>query len=574
MTTGSLSESDPAYRPQSPGYSPSDGIMSIEPFHGVSAGSAEVAGPLSSLGDNAELRRPDQDMPEWIGDHQIVSRLSVGASSDVFLAVTRGPMGFARPVVIKRLRRDHAMDPVCVQSLAREAAAYARLNHASIVRLYEFTERQGHCALVLEYVNGMSLAELLARLHARDATLGDAPALYVMGHVFAALAAAHSARNPTTGEFASVIHRDISPKNVLIDWDGMVKLTDFGIAKLAGIPSDTANGVLKGTFGYMAPEQVLGEPSTVRTDVYCGCLLLRDLLLGRRTFVPGRMPELELLQAMAAPQITPIEDLRPGVAPDICRVLRIGLDVHPDRRVIGASEIRESLAKAVDAENARFELTRLMQGLRATQSLPYVEESVTTVSEPRDLPLPWVRETPPARHPSEPASGAPADGASTQPVMRQTVASAAPSVPGRGIARPALAFAGVLLGVILLLEVSHWRGRPAVVVHKTPPAEAVTPPPSALVLAPTSASPTGAPPEQASPRPATQAGAAPSVVGALVTRTQSRGNRIYVDGRVVGTTGVVIQVRCGWHRARYGSKGRWQGINVPCGGEYTLEPSW
>ncbi|HEV3190233.1 MAG TPA: hypothetical protein VGY54_07025, partial [Polyangiaceae bacterium] len=64
------------------------------------------------------------------------------------------------------------------------------------------------------------------------------------------------------------------------------------------------------------------------------------------------------------------------------------------------------------------------------------------------------------------------------------------------------------------------------------------------------------------------------VVGALVTRTHSRDHRVYVDGRVVGTTGVAIQVRCGWHRARYGSKGRWQGINVPCGGEYTLEPSW
>ena len=549
--------------------------MNTEPPHSVSATSEEVAVLISGLGGDQELRETDPDMPEWIGDHQIVSRLAISACSDVFLAVTRGPMGFARPVVIKRLRPDHALDPACVQSLVREATAYARLNHASIVRLYEFTEQQGHCALVLEYVNGMSLAELLARLHARDATLGDASALYVMGHVFAALAAAHSARNPTTGEFASVIHRDVSPKNVLIDWDGMVKLTDFGIAKLAGVPSDTAAGVLKGTFGYMAPEQVLGEPSTVRTDVYCACLLLRDLLLGRRTFMPGRVPELEFLQAMAAPQLTPIEDLRSGVPADVCRALRIGLDVHPDRRVIGASEIRESLTKAVDSESARFELTRLMQGLRMTQSLPYVEESVTTVSEPRDPPLPWVREAPPAQPPSGPVPRALTGSASMQPVMRQTVPSATPRAPGRGGARPSLAVAALLLGSILLVGVLHWRHRPeAVAVDKRLRAVAILQPPSGLVLAPTSAPSPAATPEQALPTAATHASTASSVVGALVTRTPSRGYRVFVDGRVVGTTGVVIQVRCGSHRARYGSKGRWQSIDVPCGGEYTLEPSW
>src|SRR5262249_34225249 len=158
---------------------------------------------------------------------------------------------------------------------------------------------------------------LVGQLRLRGEAVGDDVALYVMAQVFAALAAAHAARDPATGEFASVIHRDVSPKNVLVDWEGAVKLTDFGIAKLAGVSGDTRAGLLKGTYGYMAPEQVLGDPTTVRTDVYAGCLLLRELLLGRREFERGDMPELELLQAMADPRLRPIEELRPGVSPRV-----------------------------------------------------------------------------------------------------------------------------------------------------------------------------------------------------------------------------------------------------------------
>ena len=118
----------------------------------------------------------------------------------------------------------------------------------------------------------------------RREPLSDGVALFIASRVFAALAAAHSAKDPRTGETTPVIHRDVSPSNVLIPWDGFVKLGDFDLSKVIGVSGDTRAGLMKGTYGYMAPEQVTGDPVTPRTDVYAGCLVLRELLLGRPAF--------------------------------------------------------------------------------------------------------------------------------------------------------------------------------------------------------------------------------------------------------------------------------------------------
>src|SRR5579883_147366 len=208
-------------------------------------------------------------LPSRIGAYEIIRRLGAGGACDVLLARTHGPHGFSRLVVLKRLRADRARDPAYVADLAREARAYARVDHPAVVQLYDVVDDDGRPALVLQYVRGLSLHQLRAGLSSSGTALGDEVAIYVMHHVFAALAAAHEARDTDTGELAQVIHRDVSPANVLIDWSGTVRLADFGIAKLAGQSSgDTALGLVKGTQGYMAPEQVDGSPVTVRTDVY------------------------------------------------------------------------------------------------------------------------------------------------------------------------------------------------------------------------------------------------------------------------------------------------------------------
>jgi serine/threonine-protein kinase len=310
----------------------------------------------------------------WLGRYQIVASLGEGATSEVFLAQARGPRGFVRTVVLKRMHVHHASDPAYVADFAREARAYARLDHPAIVEMYDFFEHDGRPVLVLEYVDGLSLHVFLTRLQAASPPLGDAAALYVMREVFAGLAAAHDARDRSTGDAAYVVHRDVTPSNVLLGWDGRVKLTDFGIAKLAGVEADTqAEGLIKGTFGYMAPEQLLTKQATARTDVYQACLLLRELLLGQRTFVRGRESQVDFLERLARPSLPDIDTQRAGVPAAVSEALRIGLRPTPADRTISAARIRDVLTSCPDASRGRDQLVILLASVREPRSTPAKE---------------------------------------------------------------------------------------------------------------------------------------------------------------------------------------------------------
>jgi serine/threonine-protein kinase len=528
-----------------------------------------------------------------VGNHRVIAPLAVGRDTDVLLAVSHGPHGFARPVVLKRLRSGSTKEPAHLRALAREAMAYARLNHPSIVRLYDFSEHDGECVIVLEYVNGMTLRDLVGHLRVRGQTMTEDVAFYVMANVFAALSAAHTARDPATGEFASVIHRDVSPKNVLIDWDGAVKLADFGIAKLAGVTSDTRAGLLKGTYGYMAPEQVLGEPTTVRTDVYAACLVFRELLLGKRAFTRGEMPELEFLKVMAEPKLEPIEDLRPDISPLVARALRVGLEPMTDRRDIACAEIRDVLMGAVNMEKARHELAVLLHELRPTQDSPRLFEAEATERQPSDpalaLPEPKISGRPSGIHFRGP------DARATHPEM---VSSIPPSSPREPLpTTPDLPVIPTKPSAFRVAQRMKWHVMPEKLRHPSPRAAliaGITVPvlltlvvllasrtqrvAEAAVFSATAAMVAVEPDEvrsaAAAPTEDTPSNAAPPTHGTIITDTASHDHRIYVDGQVAGESGEPIDVRCGRHIVRYGSKGRPQVIDVPCGGEYVLSPRW
>lgn len=305
--------------------------------------------------------------PSRLGQYEVIRRLGASASSEVILAVSRGPLGFERTVVLKRLQADVTTDDDVADGtarLAREALAYARLAHPAIVRLFDFVEDDGRLTLVLEHVDGLSLARILTGLRALGDDLDEASVWYVGYRVFLALAAAHSARDPMTREFAPVIHRDVSPGNVLVPWDGYAKLGDFGVARLAGVPGDTRPGVVKGTVGYLAPEQVRGEPPTVRTDVYAACLLVRELLLRSPVFPRENRSEMELLAAMAAPDLVPLAALRPALPVHLSGALDRGLSPDSEARDVSAEEMVLLLRSVVDMEVARVRLAEKIARLR------------------------------------------------------------------------------------------------------------------------------------------------------------------------------------------------------------------
>ncbi len=293
-----------------------------------------------------------------IGGFRLIRRLATGGTSDVLLARAEGPHGFERTVVIKRLLSEHQDDPEFARMFTREASAYSRLSHPAIVRLFDFFTAQRQLIMVLEYIDGVSLAKLMQLTLGAGRALDDRASLFVACRVFDALAAAHAARDPETGDFAAVIHRDINPSNVLIPWDGHVKLTDFGIAKIVDLDGDTKTGVggIKGTYGYMAPEQVTGERVTVRTDVYAASIVLWELLARKKAIQSEKLPEMEILRAMAEPNIPSLDVLRPDLSPVLREAIARGLASNPRNRTISAEEmvsvLRDHMTSLEDARNA------------------------------------------------------------------------------------------------------------------------------------------------------------------------------------------------------------------------------
>ena len=274
-----------------------------------------------------------------VGGYRVIRRLATGGTCDVLLAKAEGPHGFGRLVVLKLLLSKYSGDEQFARMFAREAAAYARLDHPSIVRLFDFFSLDGQLVMVLEYVDGMTLAKLVSQCRANNIDIPDVSALYLGSRIFSAIAAAHSARDPESQATAPVIHRDVNPTNVLLPWDGHAKITDFGIAKVAGIQSDTQMGLIKGTYGYMAPEQVKGEVVTVRADVYAGAIVIWELFAKRPALMRDELPEVELLRMMAEPRLASLDALRPDLDRRVRDVMRTALDPDARKRLISAQDI-------------------------------------------------------------------------------------------------------------------------------------------------------------------------------------------------------------------------------------------
>ena len=550
---------------------------------------------------------------QHLGPYRITRRLGIGATSEVLLAVSHGPYGFERTVVIKRLLARCEVDPALHRMLASEAVAYARLTHPAIVRLYDFFAPDGKVALVLEYVDGPSLARLGVLLKSKREALGDPAALYIASRVFAALAAAHAARDPHSGEFAPVVHRDVSPGNILIPWDGFVKLGDFGMAKVSGVSGDSRAGTLKGTYGYMAPEQVVGERVSPRTDVYAGCLLLRELLLSRPAFAQGKMAELEYLKSMADPQLTPLEKIRGGLSRNLTDAMRRGLARDPEERTLTAAEMVRVLRNETDMDRAHAALVMKLARVRppeerATTPSRGVPAPPSTTLRLNRIDLPPVElepddETPPLGSSDMPnamtVSSAPARNAHVPlpwPALGVMAAMAGMTGDRRRRVAVTAAAAMVTLGIFGAGAVAMRRAkepaRGAASSSATPPqgreargASEANRGAKPAPLAVTSASVPVVPPRPALAPAASQVtSAAPAPVpappaaslpvpgtGEIVTPASARSHRVFLDGQYAApSSGVTLRVRCGRHAIRIGSAGTLQSIDVPCGGAVTV----
>ena len=287
------------------------------------------------------------DVPESIRGYRVVRRLESRRGGRVYLAREDGPLGFSRTVVLKLVADTAEGDADRAAELAREALICAKLHHPAIVRMHDFFQESPWLVLVLEYVEGTSLARLLDHLASKKRSLPESAAFYVASNVTNALAHAH-ALTDENGAKTPVIHRDVSPSNVLLARDATVKLSGFGLGKILDRTPDTAIGVVKGTPGYMAPEQAAGERATEKVDVYGAGLLCWQL-------VTGRAPDPALQGAKLVEQMAGgnVEAIRKRLPRELMAAIEAALEPDPAAREITCAELAGWIGKIADVDRGR-----------------------------------------------------------------------------------------------------------------------------------------------------------------------------------------------------------------------------
>jgi serine/threonine protein kinase len=274
-----------------------------------------------------------------IGKYVVRRKLAEGGMAEIYLAAVLGPEGFEKDVVIKRVRPGLANDPGFVRMFIAEARVASRLNHPNLVHIFDFDKHEDTYYLAMEYVRGHSLWELRRRCQERGVAIPPMLVAQIAMEVARGLAFAH--RLTENGRSLGLVHRDVTPHNVLLSFDGTVKLTDFGIAK-AGTRA-TASGVLKGKFAYMAPEQARGDPVDARTDVFALGVTSWELLTGARLFEGDG--DVAVLRAVQESLIAPPARLNPEVPLALDAVVMRALERDPARRWPTAHEMERALAE-------------------------------------------------------------------------------------------------------------------------------------------------------------------------------------------------------------------------------------
>ncbi|HEX8819084.1 MAG TPA: protein kinase [Archangium sp.] len=265
-----------------------------------------------------------------VGKYQLIRKLATGGMAEVYLAKAAGPMGFEKTLVLKRILPHLAEEPAFVEMFLSEAKLAARLTHPNIVQIFDFGETDGAYFLAMEYIDGPSLRTLIKRASAQDMPLPLTACARLVAHACEGLAFAHDFTDPETGESLELIHRDISPDNILLSKQGGVKVVDFGIAKAAGQGHKTASGVIKGKLSYMPPEQVRAEPLDRRVDVYALGVVLYELLTGHKPFESGS--EVGLMRAILTQSPMPAVQFRPELPDSLRRVLGRALAKDREQR--------------------------------------------------------------------------------------------------------------------------------------------------------------------------------------------------------------------------------------------------
>ena len=281
---------------------------------------------------------------EIIGRYALHAEIASGGMATVHFGRLLGPVGFSRPVAIKRLHPQFAKEENVRAMFIDEARLAARIHHPNVVQTLDVISTEGQLLLVMDYVHGEALGKLGKTLRRKAEAAPIPVVLAIMSNVLHGLHAAHEAKTEN-GEPLHIVHRDVSPQNILVGADGVARVLDFGIARAAVRLESTREGMIKGKLAYMAPEQLLGSEVTRRADIFSSGVVLWELLANRRLFLRGDDAESVLIEKLLRGQLEPPSAYMPGLPKELDAIVMRSLERDPADRYGTAREMALALER-------------------------------------------------------------------------------------------------------------------------------------------------------------------------------------------------------------------------------------
>lgn len=318
-----------------------------------------------------------------VGKYRIVSELGRGGMANVYLALARSAGGVSKLVVLKALRQEIAEEAGSLRMFLDEARLAAQLNHPNVVQTYEVGTEGDRHVIVMEHLEGQPLSRILRLAQGVDRQLSESMFLYIIIGLLEGLHYAHELKS-YEGEPLRLVHRDVSPQNVFVTYDGQVKVLDFGIAKAATSSSQTTTGVIKGKIAYMAPEQMSGAVIDARADVFSvGCILWAGVT-GQKLWKD--LTDIQIVKKVLAGEIPNPRTVNPDCTDELARITMKALAIDPDQRYPTARVLQLELEKYVEQSGLHIKrrevgefISKLFGDIRAELSV-HIESQLSELA--------------------------------------------------------------------------------------------------------------------------------------------------------------------------------------------------
>jgi eukaryotic-like serine/threonine-protein kinase len=293
-----------------------------------------------------------QEKFERFGNYILLEKLASGGMAEIYLSKKLAAEGVQKFVAVKRILAQHSASEDFIRMFKDEARIAVNLSHSNVVSIYDFGVENNQLYLVMDYLEGKNLRQILNRLKQLNKRFSISHIAHVIKLIAAGLDHAHRLIDATTGQPLNIIHRDMSPQNVMVSFEGEVKIIDFGIAKSTTQEESTRVGTLKGKFGYMSPEQVDGMEVDARTDIFALGIMAWEMLSEQRLFLTNN--EMTTLRKIRDCKIPSLREIDPNIPVELEKIINKGLARNKTQRYQTAAELQKDLHSFLNRYNPDF----------------------------------------------------------------------------------------------------------------------------------------------------------------------------------------------------------------------------